>query len=255
MNNRFILSPFFLDETLPGLESLTKSDWFINKPTLPSGDKQTRMSAIHQPLSDFVSEIIALGERPVSIAGDCCTAIGVFSGLQRAGHNPTLIWFDAHGDFNTWETSPGGFLGGMPLAMLVGRGEQTMVDAMGLKQIPEAKVILTDARDLDQGERELVKESSVLHVREVKDLIEHSLPSGPLYIHLDTDIINPDDAPAMNYPAFGGPSALALKDVFRHLAKTGQVSAVSVSSWNPELDKDGNTKKVCMALLETLINN
>lgn len=254
MKNRFILSPFFLDETVPELESLMKSDWFINKPPLPGGDKQTRMSAIYQPLADFVSKITAFGERPVSIAGDCCTAIGVFAGLQRTGLDPTLIWFDAHGDFNTWETTPSGFLGGMPLAMLVGRGEQTIVDAVGFKPISEAKVILIDARDLDHGERKLLKESAVLHVSEAINLFEHSLPSGPLYIHIDTDIINPDEAPAMNYPAFGGPSVLDLQNIFRYLAQTGQVSAVSISSWNPKLDKDGHTQKVCMALLETLVN-
>jgi arginase len=232
-----------------------ESDWFINKPVLPIGDKQTRMSAIYQQLSDFVSEIIEIGERPVSIAGDCCTAIGVFSGLQQSGHNPTLIWFDAHGDFNTWETTPSGFLGGMPLAMLVGRGEQTMVDAVKLKPISEANVILTDARDLDQEERELLKESAVQHVSEAINLIEHPLPNDPLYIHVDADIINPDEAPAMNYPAFGGPSSLDLQNIFRYLAQTGQILAVSISSWNPKLDKDGHSQEVCMALLETLINN
>jgi arginase len=120
MKNSFILSPFFLDEALPELESLTTPDWLINKPLLPGGDKQIRMSVIHRSLADFTAETITIGERPVSIAGDCCTAIGVFAGLQRAGINPTLIWFDAHGDFNTWQTSSSGFLGGMPLAMLVG---------------------------------------------------------------------------------------------------------------------------------------
>jgi arginase len=62
----------------------------------------------------------------VSIAGDCVATMGVLAGLHDAGITPTLIWFDAHGDFNTWETTPSGFLGGMPLAMIVGRGEQTM---------------------------------------------------------------------------------------------------------------------------------
>lgn len=255
MKNRFILSPFFLDEALPELESLTTSDWLINKPLLPNGAKQTRMSSIHRPIADFVSETAAIGKRPVSIAGDCCTAIGVFAGLQRTGLNPTLIWFDAHGDFNTWETTPSGFLGGMPLAMLVGRGEQTMADAIGLKPISEAQVILTDARDLDPGERELLKESAVLHLTEATNLIEHSLPDGPLYIHFDTDFISPEDAPAMNYPAPGGPSALDLHDIFHYLAQTGQILAVSISSWNPKLDKDGHSQKVCMALLQTLINS
>ena len=99
MRNRFILSPSFLDEAVPELESLAKPRWFINNISLPNGDRQLRMSAIHEIIAHFVSETVCENERPVSIAGDCCTAIGVLAGLQRAGIDPNLIWFDAHGDF------------------------------------------------------------------------------------------------------------------------------------------------------------
>jgi len=253
MQNGFILTPFFLDEPLPELESLIKSDWHVNKPAMPDGDKQHRMSSLHQPLADFVAKTIAIGKRPVSIAGDCCTAIGVLAGLQRAGTDPLLIWFDAHGDFNTWETTPSGFLGGMPLAMLVGRGEQRMMNAVGLQPFSESQVILTDARDLDPGEQDLLEESSVLHLPDTRSLIGHPLPDIPLYIHLDTDVINPNDAPAMNYLAPGGPDAAELQEVFGYLAQTGRIVAVSVSTWNPSLDKDRRSERVCMELLHTLI--
>ena len=253
MQNSFILTPFFLDEPWPELESLIESEWQVNKPGLPDGDKQHRMSTLHQPLADFVVETIASGKRPVSIAGDCCTAIGVLAGLQRAGIDPLLIWFDAHGDFNTWETTPSGFLGGMPLAMLVGRGEQSMVNAVALHPLPESQVILTDARDLDPGEQDLLNESSVLHLPDTISLIGHPLPDIPLYIHLDADVINPDDAPAMNYLAPGGPLGNELHEIFRFLARTGRIVAVSVSTWNPSLDKDGRSQRVSMELLRTLI--
>jgi arginase len=254
MDNHFILSPFFLDEHLPELESLSEADWVINRPILPDGDQQTRMSSVHRPLADFVAESMANDHRPVSIAGDCCTTIGVLAGLQWARIHPTLIWFDAHGDFNTWETTPSGFLGGMPLAMLVGRGEQTMPAAVGLKAHPEARVILTDARDLDPGEWQALSDSDVVHLANVGDLIEYPLPTGPLYVHFDTDVIAVEEAPAQNYPATGGPSSLIVETTLRRLAGSGQVVAVSLSSWNPKLDKNGKSQQVCMALLETLIS-
>ena len=94
------------------------------------------MSQLHRPLADFIHKTIRQGDRPVSFAGDCCTTLGVVAGLQRADLNPTLIWLDAHGDFNTWETSPSGFLGGMPLAMMVGRGEQTMAETCRTIPLP-----------------------------------------------------------------------------------------------------------------------
>ncbi|UCF90542.1 MAG: arginase family protein [Desulfobacterales bacterium] len=255
MRNRFIVSPFFLDEEVPELELLAQSDWLINKPSLPQGVQQTRMAAIHRPLADLVAQTVASGDRPVSVAGDCCTAIGVLAGLQRRRLNPTLVWFDAHGDFNTWQTTPSGFLGGMPLAMLVGRGDQTLANGVGLKPLSERQVILTDARDLDPGEREAVQASAVRHVAQVATLMENFSPSGPLYIHFDTDIVCPEDAPAMNYLAPGGPSAADLQIVFRKLARTGQVAAVSLSSWNPQLDPHGQTREVCLNLLQTLIED
>lgn len=253
MNNQFILTPFFLDQSTPELESLAQPDWMINKPTLTDGDVQRRMSTIHQPIADFVASTITSGNRPVSIAGDCCTTIGVLAGLQRAGCDPVLIWLDAHGDFNTWETTPSGFLGGMPLAMLVGRGEQTMVNAVGLHPWTEDRVILTDGRDLDPEEQQALDGSQVHLLTDIHSLLEHPLIGHPLYIHFDTDIINSKEAPAMSYLAKGGPSSAELQVLFRALAQTGQIIAVSMTTWNPKLDQDGQSQSVSMKLLKTLI--
>jgi arginase len=255
MQNQMILTPFFLDEPLADLESLAVSDWLINKPDLLPGDKQQRMSAVHRQLADVTSQSILNGSRPVSIAGDCCTTLGMLAGLQRAGCDPTLIWFDAHGDFNTWETTPSGFLGGMPLAMLVGRGEQTMLKALELTPLAEDRVILTDARDLDPEEKQLVKEADVIHLPDVGSLLDSALPDGLLYIHIDMDIINPANAPAMNYLAAGGPSADELQMVMKHLRRTEKIAAVSVSTWNPKLDEDGQSRRVCMEILDALIGD
>jgi arginase len=200
-----------------------------------------------------VAQSVVANNRPVSIAGDCCASIGVLAGLQRVGLNPTLIWFDAHGDFNTWETTPSGFLGGMPLAMLAGLGDQTLVEGVGLNPLPEAQIILTDGRDLDPGERELLNQSQVVHLSSVESLMEAPLPDSPLYVHFDTDVINPAEAPAMNYRTPGGPSVAVLRKVFRQLAATGRIRAVSMSTWNPELDHDGRSRQASMDLLNELL--
>lgn len=252
MNNRYILTPYFLDEALPELELLAREGWIINKPELSGKDKQGRMSIIHSTLANKVKEIVRQGGRPVIIAGDCCTSLGVLAGLQRANINPTLIWFDAHGDFNTRETSPSGFLGGMPLAMLVGRGAQTMTENVGLKTVPENRVILTDARDLDPGERELLKKSEVVHLKKVTDLLDYPLPPDPLYVHFDTDVVTTREVGAQNYLASDGPSSTTLKAVFQRLVKSGQVCCISLSTWNPKLDRDGKSEQISMSLLKIL---
>ena len=250
-----ILTPFYLDEPLPELEKLAAQNWIVNKPNLPEGDGQSCMSAIHEPLAEFVRQSIKKGHRPISIAGDCCTAIGMLAGIQRAGLDPILIWFDAHGDFNTWQTTPSGFLGGMPLAMLVGSGEQTMLKTLELTPLTENRVILTDGRDLDPGEKQLIDAADIIHLADVQDLLGLNLPDAPIYVHLDTDILDPAAAPAMNFLAAGGPSEKELQAVMKHLNQTGKIAAVSMASWNPVMDKDGRSRKACLGLLDTLINN
>lgn len=257
MENKFMLTPHFIGRAEPKLNQLAQADWIINQPDLPpetaAKAAQMQMIELFRPLAGWTAQTIGQGRRPVSIAGDCCSTIGVMAGLQRAGLQPTLIWLDAHGDFNTWETSPSGFLGGMPLAMLAGRGEQTMAKGLGLTAVPEPHIILTDARDLDPGEKTAVAASAITHLPQVAQLLDFPLPDGPLYVHFDVDVVAVADLPAVSYPAPGGPSLKIMRRVFRHLAQTGRVTAVSVSTWNPDLDEDGRSQGVAMDLLGDLL--
>ena len=168
--------------------------------------------------------------------------------------DPTLIWFDAHGDFNTWETSPSGFLGGMPLAMISGRGEQTMVQAVGLKTMKDDKIVLADARDLDAEESELLDASDVNMVSDVNTLLTGPLPDGPLYVHFDSDVINAEEVPAQRYPVTGGPSSQTMRSVFRRIAASGQLAGVSMSCWYPEADLNGAARDTCVPTLQALVN-
>lgn len=255
LENRFILTPFFFDRYDGDLADLAQPDWSVNHPSLPQGDEKIRSMAVHKPLVDLVTQSITENRRPVSIAGDCCATIPVMAGLERAGVKPVFIWFDAHGDFNTWETSPSGFLGGMPLAMMVGKGEQTMVENTGMNRFPESDIIITDGRDLDPGERELIEASDVTLLPDIFSIMDLSFGNRPLYVHFDTDILDPTEAPAMGYLAPGGPSSDDLEKVFRHLASTCRISAVSMSTWRPNMDVDGKSKAVCLRLLKALIEN
>lgn len=255
MHSEYLLFPFFLDHPLSQLEALAKPDWRIVKPNLAEGDLQRRVAPLHQAIADAVSTAVGRGVRPVTVAGDCCATIGVAAGLQRMGLDPVLVWLDAHGDFNTWETTPSGFVGGMPLAMLVGRGEQTLLRAVGVRPIAEDRVILSDARDLDPGEKAALSASRVHLLSDTRALSVHPLMSQPLWIHWDVDLVNPEDAPAMSYRAPGGPSAEAVRALFHTLAEKAQIVAVSVSTWNPELDRDAHTQTVCMDLLHTMIGS
>lgn len=252
MERCFILSPFFIGNPEPGLEILAAdSFWIINKPSLPNGNPLTRMKIIYSSLSRIVYNAIMTGRLPVSIAGDCLSSIGILSGLIKAKVFPTLIWIDAHGDFHTSETSISGFFGGMPLAMISGRGEQAIIKGVGLKPFPEKKIILINARDLDKTEIDPLSKSGIYHYK--GKLKNFKIPKGSLYIHFDTDVIDIKDAPAMLYPSPNGLTKEELRAFFKRISKKGQISAVSLSSWNPSLDKDGKSRETSMNLLRDLL--
>jgi arginase len=255
MQNQFVLSPFFLEKPLPAAERLALPDWIINKPLLQGNGQLARMSIVHRHLADIVANTVQSGYRPVSIAGDCCTVIGVLAGLQRAGVNPRLVWLDAHGDFNTWETTPSGFIGGMPLAMIVGRGEQTLLQAAALTPLPERDVILANARDLDPGERELLQQSRVRHVLDVASIPQLVSSERPIHIHLDTDVIDASEAPAMRYPVKGGPTLNTLREMVARLTNTGRVVGISMTLWDFDQDADKRTERASMTLLKAALGD
>lgn len=236
-----IVSPRFIGREAEAPLLLAQADDLMIGAVPGPGDETDSVAPIHRALADAVAGAVAAGERPVAILGDCCQTIGVMAGLERTGLHPAMVWLDSHGDFNTWETTPSGFLGGMPLAMLTGRGDQRMMEAVGLAPITDERVLLSDGRDLDPGERELVKGSGIRHMEKVIG-VPYALPEGPLYLHLDTDILDARLAPAFLYAVKGGPSPEGLAAVLTAILETGQVAAISVTAaWDAARDSDGAT--------------
>ncbi len=251
----YIFAPYWMGDFSPTHLAVARHTWRLLTPPLPDDDSPTiRMGALCKVLADEVATVRAAGNLPVVIAGDCTFAIGMIAAMQRETPDFSLVWYDAHGDFNTHQTSPSGFIGGMPLAMLCGRGEQTIVEGAEAKLHPESDIILTDARDLDPGEDTAVAQSGLTHLPDVADLSALSLPDKPIYIHFDCDVLHLSDLAAVSYPAAGGPSLETVAASLTALAKTGQVAAISVSMWNPELDDENNqAETVVMDLIQQLV--
>jgi len=253
MPDNYIITPYFLEKPVPELASLPFRDATLNDEMIDHEDPVARFTSLYPKLTDFVHRSLEQGHRPVSIAGDCCNTIAVMAGLQRANMDATLIWIDAHGDFNTHDTTPSGFLGGMPLAMIAGLGDMSLCETVDLTPLDGKKIILTDGRDLDPGEADLVENSNLLHVANMAELLTMELPDGPLYVHFDTDIINLDEMSAVAYPAPGGPSAAIVTEVLSHLGNTGQVAAASMTCWTPELDNDNHCQDMCVKAFKALL--
>lgn len=220
--------PFYMGDEIRDLELPTP--YVLHRPALRDGVPQGRMAVINE----MVARIVSGEQMPVVYCGDCVVILGVTAGLQRRGCEPVVVFYDAHGDFNTWETTPSGFIGGMPLAMLTGRGEQTIADGCSLRAVPDGDVVLVGARDLDPGERVLLDDSGVL-TTSVDDVAGLVSGDRDLYVHIDVDVVDPAEMPAVNYPAPRGPSVDAVARSVAELAETGRVVAFSVSTWNPAL--------------------
>ncbi|MBE7474613.1 MAG: hypothetical protein DPW09_41295 [Anaerolineae bacterium] len=249
----YLCLPYWMGEFNPARAALARHTWRLVTPPLAEGSPTERMGMLNAVLAAEVAATRAAGNLPVVIAGDCTASIGVLAGLQQETPDLTLVWYDAHGDFNTHETTPSGFIGGMPLAMLCGRGEQTIVVGAGAKPHPESQVILTDARDLDPGEKEAVAASALTHLPDVAGLLDFPLPDKPLYIHFDSDVLRLSDMAAVNYPAQGGSDLATIEASLARLAQTGRVAAVSVTLWNPELDEEGSAEQTVMGIIERLV--
>jgi arginase len=252
MPDRWILTPQYFEQPEPVLAAAVISDARMVNGPHPIADRGPEsLARLHRPIAEFVRDAARGGERAVSVAGDCCAAAPVLAGLRAGGVEPQLVWIDAHGDFNTPETSPSQFLGGMPLAMIAGRGPQWMCEAVGLSPLPEARIWLIDGRDLDPLERAALNASAVRRTG-IAGLGSLRL-DGPVMVHIDMDVLDAEKAPAFNYPVKGGPSVAAVSRACREFAHANQVVAISVCGWTGALDTDGRTAAACRHVVEALV--
>jgi arginase len=224
--------PYHLDEYLPGLDVPLPPDTVITA-DLPAGDVWDRLSALYSGLAAAVAGEAGRGGCPVVVSGDCTTALGTVSGLQRAGIEPGIVWFDAHGDVQTLETTTSGYLGGLPLRLLVGYRPELIAARLGLRAVPERQVTLVGARDLDPPEVSYLAGAQIRR-SETGELDATGLPRGPLYVHLDLDVIDPGQLPGLRFPAPGGPSPAQVAGALNALLGTGRVAAIGIAcTWYP----------------------
>lgn len=226
--------PYHLDEHLPELDFVLRPGEIVTAEPV-AGDMWARLAPLYSAVADAVAAAAPGdgGAPPVVVTGDCLTALGIVAGLQRAGTDPGIVWFDGHGDVQTPETTTSGYLPGMSLRMLTGYRPELIAERLGLRAVPERQMVLAGARDLDPPEAAYLGEAQIRRC-EVADLSAAGLPDGPLYVHLDMDVIRPADVPGLRFPAPGGPSAAQVADALRLLLDTGRVAAVGIAcTWLP----------------------
>jgi arginase len=227
--------PYHLDEHLPDLDLPVRPDQVITA-DLPPGGTWDRLATLYQGVAAAVAAAAGTGRCPVVLSGDCTTALGTVAGLQAAGPALGIVWFDAHGDVQTPETTASGYLGGMPLRLLAGYRPELIASRLGLRAVDEAAIVLAGARDLDPPEASYLRLSPIRRA-DVGDLEPAGLPDRPLYVHVDIDVLDPAAVPGLRYPASGGPTAAQLAGAVRMLIGTGQVAGIGLAcTWHPGHD-------------------
>jgi arginase len=240
--------PYHLDEYLPGLDLPLGPAQTITA-ELPPGDPWARLAVLYRLVADAVSAMA--GTCPVVLSGDCTTSLGTVAGLQRAGLDPGIVWLDAHGDVQTLETTASGYLGGLPLRQLAGYRPELIAGGLGLRPVPEHRIVLAGARDLDPPEVTYLAGSAISQV-EVPGLDPARVPDGPLYVHVDLDVIEPAVLPGLRYPAPGGAGAADVSQALGRLLATGRVAAVGIAcTWHPG---HGAAARIAPYLTDVLVN-
>lgn len=230
--------PYHLGERVPdrALVNLIRDSGLVDEIDATWADFVPDFSRAPDPITAVnraLAQTLGLYRRhiPLIFASDCMASLGAVAGLSAAhGTGLGVVWFDAHGDFNTPETSPSGYVGGMPLAMLAGRGDLRYTQALGLAPLAEADIVLAGGRDLDPAEAEALRSSAVAHVPDVSTMIAAALPDKALYLHLDMDIVRPEDMPGMAFPTPGGPTLDQLAAVVEHVTRSSRVIGVMLSA-------------------------
>ncbi|RXT05323.1 arginase [Ammoniphilus sp. CFH 90114] len=222
------------------------------------------ITKVNQELADEVDREMQKNRFPLVIGGDHSIAIGTIAGLAKHKQNMGVIWFDAHGDLNTGETSPSGNIHGMSLAVSLGIGHSdlTKIGGFAPKIKPEHTVII-GARDLDAGERELIKQIGlkVFTMHEIDRLgmprvMEEAIAivtkgTDGVHLSLDLDGLDPHDCPGVGTPVIGGITYRESHLAMEMLAEADILTSAEFVEVNPILDVQNKTAKVAVALMSS----
>jgi len=242
------------DITIPGHYALANTSLDERLPLI-----QKACQAAYELGQDSIEK----NEIPIFLGGDHSASIGTVGGVTHDAEIG-LIWIDAHGDFNTPDSSKSQNVHGMSLAILLGLGPKELVDIgrPGPKVKPE-NVVLMGARDLDDTEKILIKDSGcrVFTMRDVDEIGIRAVLTKTLkgfshldkiHISLDLDVMDPLDAPGVGTPSQGGLTYREGQLIMEILADTGKLHSVDIMEINPILDIQNRTAQMAVNLVSSL---
>ena len=238
----------------------------IRRPA-PFEDEVQAVVAVNGALAEAVRTAAGGGALPVVAGGNCNVALGMTAGIG-AGET-AVVWFDAHGDYNTPATTPSGFLDGMPLAIACGVAHPEAWAQAGGEAVDPRACVHAGGRDLDPGEVEGFAATG-LHVVVADALrgagqggLEAALASAlaavpravHAYVHVDIDVLDPVFVPGVDFPSPGGLTPDELVAAVGTVAARIPVAGLSVTAYDPERDDPaGTTRATGLDLIERLVD-
>ncbi len=221
-----------------------------------------RMGLANGHLASIVAENARNGYLSVGLLANCTSLLGVLGGLQHAGPDQTpltvgMVFIDAHGDFNTPETTLSGMLGGMPVAVAAGMALTNLRLKSGLEPaLLTSHILMAGLRDTDPLEQELIDQSdivtiSVEDIREVSDDISAQLArlselTDVIYVHVDMDVLNPEEVAGHPLTVADGPTSVELANAVAEMFRFDKVAALGIAS-TPSGDRDPEGRSLSAA--------
>ncbi|MFS8048207.1 arginase family protein [Rhizobium sp. BR 314] len=185
-----------------------------------------------QALQRTVSDILNRGDRPLVVANTCSASLATLPIVAKRNPNAVILWIDAHGDFNTPQTTESGYLGGMVLAAACGRWDSGLGSG-----VEPTNVMVVGARDIDPAEEELLRQSGVRVVPPADVSPQKILPmigDASVWIHVDWDVLEPGYVPAA-YAIGGGLTPDTLRAIFE-LVPNHQIAGIELAEFESSGD-------------------
>lgn len=218
-------------------------------------------------LHSKVEKTLASGGFPLVLGGDHSIAIGTIAGVAAHAreHRKRLgvLWIDAHGDLNTPETTPSGNIHGMPLAASIGRGAIEVTSVGGdFRKVDPRDVVLIGTRDLDDGERKLIKHLGI-NIFTMEDIDKHGMSVimaralrrirqvDLLHVSLDLDGVDPQVAPGVGTPVKGGLNYREAHLIMETLNESQKMTSLEVVEVNPILDNRNQSAEFAVELIQS----
>jgi arginase len=237
--------------------------------TKSSGDPQAKyLKEIAETCSkeaELVIQTLEAGKIPLVLGGDHSIAVGTVSGVaefyRRSKQRIGLLWIDAHSDINTPESSPSGNVHGMPLGAIMGLFPGPLTDMYGFcPKVKPDNVVLVGIRDVDHVERENIRKAGV-HAFTMRDIDERGMRvvmeealrlagrnTIGYHVSLDMDWIDPEDAPGVGTPVWGGATYREGHLAMEIIADHGRLLSFEIVEVNPVLDERNQTAELAVEL-------